>query len=323
MQFTELENSLKNGVMPIYSIYGKDAFLRDLSLNLIKSAGLSEPDLNLSNFSGGDLLKEVDGFMGAVRSYPFLSEKRYVVVYNYSPTLKEIASKKLNSIFDNPEDTTVIIFVNEKKCEALLKQKNVTAIDCEKADLNFISKYIRNELLPHKIIIGRDAIEKIIEYTSFEMTKIQSEVNKLISYVGENNEITVFDVEKVISKDIEYEIYKLADFIADLKYDKAFSVLNEMLSKNQDKQKLFISIYYHFRRLLHSAISNLNDYELATALGVKEYAVVKARAQAKKFSPVRLKAICDKFALLDSSFKCGDITLDTALWNSIFNILIK
>ncbi len=323
MQFIELENSLSSGVKPIYIICGKDSFLRDLSLNLLKNAGLSEPDLNLSNFQGADLLKEVDGFLGAIKSYPFLSDKRYVVVYDYYPTLKEIAQKKLNGVFDNPEETTVIIFVNDKKCDALSKQKNVTVIDCEKADTSFISKYIRNELLPHKIIIGRDAIEKIIDYTSSEMSKIQSEITKLISYVGENNEITLLDLDKVIAKDIDYEIYELTGYIADLKYDKAFSVLNEMLNKNQDKQKLFISIYYHFRRLLHSAISNLNDLELANSLGVKEYAVVKARAQARKFSPVRLKAICDKLAVLDGSFKCGYITLDSALWNSIFNILIK
>ncbi len=323
MQFTELENSLSSGVKPIYLICGKDSFLRDLSLNLIKNAGLSEPDLNLSNFQGGDLLKEVDGFLGAIKSYPFLSDKRYVVVYDYYPTLKEIAQKKLNGVFDNPEDTTVLIFVNDRKCDTLSKQKNVTLIDCEKADNSFISKYIRNELLPHKIIIGREAIEKIIDFTSSEMSKIQSELTKLISYVGSNNEITLQDIDKVILKDIDYEIYQLTGYIADLKYDKAFSVLNEMLGKNQDKQKLFISIYYHFRRLLHSAISNLSDLELANSLGVKEYAIVKARAQARKFSPVKLKAICDKLALLDGSFKCGDITLDSALFNSIFNILIK
>ncbi len=323
MQFLELEKSLTNGVMPIYLICGKDGFLRDLSLRLIKEKALSEPDLNLSNFQGGDLLKDVTSFLGAIKSYPFLSEKRYVVVYDYYPTVKELSSKKLNGVFDSPEDSTVIIFVNEKKCDALAKQKNVQVVDCEKASEAFIFKYVRDALLPHGIVIDREALARLADYATMDMSKIQSEVGKLISFVGEKGVVDLVVIDKVVSKDVDYEIYELTGYIADLKYGKAFSVLNDMLSKNQDKQKLFISIYYHFRRLLHATVSNLSEGELASALGVKEYAVVKAKQQAKKFSPVRLKGICDKLGGLDGAFKCGDISVDSALWNSIFNILIN
>ena len=323
MKFLELEKELTNGVMPIYQIYGKDAFLRETALKLLKKVALSEPDLNLTNFQGGDILKEGDDFFSAIKSYPFLSEKRYVVAYDFYPTAKDLKNKRYLEFFDNPEETTVVIFVNEKKCDALLKQKNVTSIECDKVSDTYIAKWIRDTALKSNVIIGQDACNKIIEYTSSEMTKINTEVTKLISFVGENNEITVNDVDAVISKDVEYQIYELTGYIADLKYDKAFTTLKELLNKNQDKQVLFISIYYHFRRLLHSSISNLSDSQLAEVLGVKEYAVKMARAQAKKFTPVRLKNICDKLGGFDGAFKSGDISVDSALWNSIFNVLIN
>ena len=322
MQFSDLEISLTNGIMPIYQIYGKDAFLRGSALSLIKSVALSEPDLNLTNYQGEDVLKEPEDFLNAVKSYPFLSDKRYVVVYDYYPTAKDLNSKRFSSVFNNIEETTIIIIVNEKKCEALFKHKNVTSIDCDRASDAFLVKWIRKKALESKVIIGTDALNKIIEYTSGDMSKISGEVSKLISFVGENNEITVYDVELVISKDLDFEVYELTGFIADLKRDKAFLTLKEMLSKNQDKQVLFIAIYYHFRRLLHSSISNLSDNELALSLGVKEFAIRKYRAQAKKFTPVKLKFICDKLASFDGAFKRGDISVDSALWNSIFNVLI-
>lgn len=323
MQFSELETSLTNGIMPIYQIYGKDAFLRETALKMLKDNGLSEPDLNLTNYQGVDVLKEPDDFLTAVKSYPFLSDKRYIVIYDYYPNAKEVSSKRLSSVFNTPEETSVVIFVNEKKCEALFKHKNVTSIDCDRASVGFIAKFIRKEALKSNVIIGTQAVSKIIEYTSGDMSKIVGEVNKLVSFVGENNEITESVVDGVISKDLDFEVYELSGFIADLKYDEAFFTLKEMLSKNQDKQILFITIYYHFRRLLHSAISSLSESELAESLGVKEFAVRKYKAQARKFTPVKLKSICDKLASFDGAFKCGDISVDSALWNSIFNVLIN
>ena len=323
MKFIELEKELKNGVLPIYQIFGKDAFLRESALNDIKKVALSEPDLNLTNFQGVEVLKECDDFISAVRSYPFLSEKRYIVVYDFYPMAKDLKSKKFSEFFDAPSETSVVIFVNEKKCEALSKHPSVSIVDCDKVDDRFIVKWITGECLKSKVIIGQEALNKIIEYTSSEMTKISTEVYKLISYVGENNEITVSDVSAVISKDVEYEVYEFTGYIADLKYDKAFATLKELLNKNQDKQKLFISIYYHFRRLLHASISNLSESQLARALGVKEYAVKMARIQAKKFTPIRLKNICDKLGGFDGAFKSGDISVDSALWNSVFNVLIS
>ncbi len=323
MQFSDLEIKLTNGIMPIYQIYGKDAFLRESALALLKENGLSEPDLNLTNYQGIDVLKEPDDFLNAVKSYPFLSDKRYIVVYDYYPSAKEINSKRLSFVFNSPEETSVVIFVNEKKCDALFKHKNVTSIECDRANDSYIVKWIRKVALQSNVVIGTEAVNKIIEFTSGDMSKISGEVNKLISFVGENNEISCNDVEAVISKDIDFEVYELSGFIADLKYDEAFSTLKEMLSKNQDKQVLFVTIYYHFRRLLHSLISNLSDVELASSLGVKEFAVRKYRAQAKKFTPVKLKTVCDKLAGFDGAFKSGDISLDSALWNSIFNVLIK
>ena len=129
-------------------------------------------------------------------------------------------------------------------------------------------------------------------------------------------------VEMVVTKDADYQIYELAENIANGKTDKAYETLKSMLTKNESEQKLFVSIYYHFRRLFYSLISVASDSELAKSLGVHEYAVKKARQQAKKFTPKRLKGIVDKLAEYDTAFKSGKLTLTDALFNSIFNIII-
>ncbi len=323
MKFSELKKSTATGACPIYYVEGEDAFLRESSLNILKRAFLLEPDFNLNNFLGSDLKQDLEVFLTAVRSYPFMSDKRFVVVREYYPTAQELKNKNLSAVFNQVEETTVLIFINQNKCEALKKQPNVTFVDCSKLDAISIIKYVKNEALKNNIVVDNGAINKLIEYTSYDMTKISVELSKLISYVGDNGYIDEDSVESVIVKDTEYEVYELTEQIANLNYDKALETLNEMLNKNTDKQRLFISIYYHFRRLLHASLSQCSDYELAQILSVKEFAVKKARIQCKKFTSKRLKAICDKLAYYDTAFKSGELSVDTVLWNTVFSALIS
>ena len=323
MVFSELKKSLQDGVKPIYQIYGKDAFLRENALRLLKEGFLSEPDLNLNNYLGQDVKEDYESFCNACRSYPFMSDKRFIVVRDYSPTQKELLSKQLKPIFTEPEEMTVIIIINEKKCEALSKLPTVTSVDCEKAEEDLIVRWIRAEGLKNKVIFSKESCLKLIDYCSYDMTKISTETFKLISFVGQGGEVSVNTISEISTKDTDFEIYELTNYIAENKKYEVFNTLKEMLNKNQDKQRLFISIYYHFRRLLHASISNSSDSELASNLGVKDFAIKKARQQAKKFTPKRLKEICDKLSYYDGAFKSGEVTLDTALWNSIFSAIIS
>ncbi|MBR5439597.1 MAG: DNA polymerase III subunit delta [Clostridia bacterium] len=319
MKFLELKNSVKNEIFPIYYIEGEDAFLRQNALITLKNAFLVEPDFNLTNFTGADLKADIESFLTAVRSYPFLSDKRIIVVSEYYPTATDLKGKKLKEFFNTVEETSIVIFINSKACAPLKNQPNITVVDCNKLDLESIVKYLRASLLKSNIVIDSSAVQMLVEYTSYDMAKINGEINKLISYVGDNGVIDEEAVNAITVKDTEYQIYELSGYIADKNNQKAFQTLSDMLSKNEDKQKLFISIYFHFRRLLHVSISNLSDVELANSLGVKEFAVKKAKMQARKFNVKRLKSICDKLCEFDTAFKCGEISLDSVLWNSIFN----
>lgn len=321
MHFGELKKSVSEEIKQIYYIEGEDAFLRENALKTIFSAALSEPDFNLNCFVGQEMKNNPEAVLTAVRSYPFMSDKRVVVIREYYPSAQDLKNKTVKEILSGTEETTVLVIVNSEKSEAIKKQDMITLVDCSKLDRETIAKYIRRECSAFGIVAEREAIDMLTDYASSDMTKISGEVKKLTAYIGDNGELTVEAVEDVCVKDTEYQVYELAEYIAAKNDKKAFETLTDMLDKNTDKQRLFISVYYHFRRLLHSAVSACSDKELAAALGVKEYAVKKSRVQAKKFTPKRLKKICDKLSYLDSAFKSGEVTVDSALWNSVFNAI--
>lgn len=322
MKFRELKKSLGENLELIYLIEGEDAFLRENALRLIKEKALSEPDLNLTNFLGVDIKADAEELLTAVQSYPFMSEKRYVVVRDYYPTAQELKGKLLKKVFLEPSDTTCLIIVNKDKSEALKKLETVTLVDCQKADDALIGGWVKSKTNEQGVTITQDALSLLIEYCNKDMARISGEVEKLICYVKSGGEITTETINLLVGKDISYQVYEFTECVAKRNYDKSFEMLSDMLNKNQDKQKLFISIYYHFRRLLHVSISSLSTSELAAALDTMEFVVKKAKEQASKFKVKRLKQICDKLGSYDVAFKSGEISVDTALWNSILNTIL-
>ncbi len=323
MKFRELKKSLAENLQAVYLIEGEDAFLRENALRLIKERGLQEPDLNLTNLSGQEIKQDPELFLTAVQSYPFMSDKRYVVVRDYNPTATELKNKVIKRVFQEPIDTSVIVIINSEKCEALKKLEFVTVVDCNKADAPLITSFIRNKALKSGVVVSNEAINSLLEYCSMDLTRINSELEKLLSFVGENAEISKEQVELLVNKDTDFEVYEFTEAVATKNFEKSFEILSELAQKSQDKQRLFISIYYHFRRLLHACLSKGTIKELAESLSVKEFVAKKAREQASKFKAKRLKQICDKLSYYDGAFKSGEISVDTALFNSVLNAMME
>ena len=79
-------------------------------------------------------------------------------------------------------------------------------------------------------------------------------------------------------------------------------------------------LYAHFRRLLYVAITPYYE-RMPSDLGVKEYAVKKAKEQAARFTPLKLKKICDILQSADYGIKSGKMTDKTALELTVLRAL--
>ena len=321
MKFQELKKSLTIGVKPIYLIEGKDGFLRDKSLELIKNAALTFPEFNYDEFTVDKIAESPDTFFATVSSYPFMAEKRFVVLREFYPTAQELKQKLYKQVFTEDFDTTVIIIINENACKNLEKLERITIVDCEKLDEPTAALYVKNECVKQGVVIDNSAVSLLYEFCRGDMTRISMETNKLIAFAGEDKYISCESVNAVTHKDTEYQVYDLAEKVAASNKAEAISILKEMMERTQDKQRVFTIIYYHFRRMFYSAISACDTAELASSLGESEWVMKKLKTQSKKFTPKRLKEINDKLCLLDGDFKQGIISLDDALYSSVLNVL--
>ncbi len=322
MKFSELKKSLNSGVELAYIIEGEDAYLRESAYSMLKGKYLQSPELNLNNFSGSEVKEDAETFLTAIESYPFMSEKRFVVVRDYYPTNTDLKNKVVKRALTSNIESTVLIIINENKCEPLHKLNIFTVVDCSKLDSATITKWLRNKCQKADLLISNETCELIYDYTLGDMSKVNSEIEKLISYSLGEKEVTKQAVESVCKKDTEYQIFAFTDFVANGNKEKAYESLMVMLNGGEDEHHLFISIYYHFRKMFYSLISTASESELAKSLQTPEFVIRKAKSQAKKFTPKRLKSIVEKLAVYDMKFKSGELTINDVLFNSILNIIM-
>ncbi|HBK02373.1 MAG TPA: hypothetical protein DDY77_05025, partial [Clostridiales bacterium] len=246
MRFEQLKQSLKEEVFPVYLLEGEDGFFRMRGAELIKNKCLQEPSLNYTKVEGTTLKTGLDSVIADLKVCPFMSEKRIVEVSEWYPTAADLKQKSVKEYFESPSDTSVLIIVNSSSSDALKKQKNVTLVDCKKADEAIICRYIKGQATKAGVNVTQPVCMKIAEYCLNDMTRISKETEKLIDYAYESKEITDEAVELLVAKEVDYKTYEIVEFIARRDFKNAYKVLED-ISTPSEKQILFVSLYYQLR----------------------------------------------------------------------------
>lgn len=319
LKFLEFKNSLENGCNhSVFLMEGEDVYFRERALFLLKNKYVTEPTLNLAIYDGSSVnAKEL---FSSVTGYPFMSEKRITAVREFYPD-KNFLKSEIKDYLDNPPSDSLLVILNEKPCEALKKFESVCVVDCGKADTALLVKWMRAECAKFGAVIEGEAAQKVVEYCLSDMTRIENETHKLACYAGKGGVIKTETVDALVARDTEYKIYEMTDYIGRKKHDLALTVVKDLLSKGETPQRLLVSIYNYFRRLLHVSIADATDAELASMLGIKEFAIRKTKEQAKLFKIRSLKKAVDTLTDADYGIKSGNADMNEALWLSIFGIM--
>ena len=319
LSFTEFRNKFNGGeYFAVYLFEGEDAYFRERGLSLLKNKLVSQPELNYVALPSDCSLDEI---LGSLNGYPFLSEKRMTVLREFYPKT-ELFKKGLKDFLENPSDFGVLVILNEKACEPLKKFPTVCAVDCKKADVSLLVKWIKAECFNSGVEIDGETANTLVEFCLSDMTRIQNETQKLISYAGKGGRLTVKDVKDMVARETEYKIYEMTDYISKRKFDMALSVIKDMMSKGETGQRILLSVYNYYRRLLHAAISGKTAGELADAFGMKEYPARKLLEQSQKFKKRSLKSAVDKPTEADFNIKSGKMEMNQQMWLTLFEVML-
>lgn len=247
---------------PVNVIFGKDR--RRAVDNLHKLIDLAlhdaDPQLALSQYEGDSV--ELADVLDELKTLPFLSECRVVVVKDADPFISNYRGE-LEAYCENPSSTGVLILMVESFPGNTRLYKTVakmgTLVDCSPVKPNDLGRYIReyadNE---HGLSISADAIEMLIELAGDDTGMLMSEIDKLASYIGDdekNRTIQADHITALVGHNRRFDVFNVIDAMVAGHTAEALNLLDRMLSQDKDAEYKSVGAFaWHFRRIYNACV---------------------------------------------------------------------
>ena len=302
--------------MNLYLIYGLENYLIDEKLNEIYKKTKVENDniirFNLDEDSIYQVLLEAS-------TVGMFSDKKLIIVDNSnfltsSKSISDDEINELNKYIDNPfEDVTLVFIVREEKLDQRKKitknvVKNSKVFDCNKIDNYKLNDYISNYIRDNGYSISSQSVDLIISKVGYELSNIMKELEKLFIYKDKDKKITKEDVEEVITKNIEKNIFELTNAIVDRNKEKINRIYKELILAGEDPIKLIVTLSNQFRLILQVKLMRQGGYsekEIVTTLKEHPYRINLAMNSA--YSIKELKNQLLNLSDLDYKIVTGEV----------------
>lgn len=308
MNFENLKDELKRQILPAYLINGGESFLTVLAQKTIENAlNLSFTEFNKKIFAD-DYRGNANEIIDNCKVLPLSGERRLVIVNDYVLKKNESEKNVFLKYLKDPNPTTCLVFFSTNKSEFFDSLKgSIVEIDCQKVSNNFLFIFLKNKLDKNGLKIENTCINKLLDSCNYSITKLDSEIDKLVSVklFDLNKTITENDIETHITKSLFYVIFDLTNALSKKDACKVYSLLDAMLKNKEQPVSIISTLASHFRRLFLVARSDFHSSQLAEMLSVKEYAVEKYREQSAKFSIRALKEIFELCIEVEYMAKSG------------------
>ena len=284
----------QHNIKHVYLLHGDEQQVVKIYRNMLLKALLGKDsleelkqDINFSLFIGTPI--DVGEVIGIASSFPFLGDKRVILLENTKVFSKE--NSNLTEFIKNIPETTYMIFtelnVTEKKglYKAIEEVGHVAKMDKQKPE--DVEKWVIRTLTDADKRISRAALESLLTRTDCDMMRISNEMEKLIAYKGEETDIKLDDVAALVTQDPQEQVFKMIDAMSNKNLDLAMKYYMDMLELKVSPQNI-LRLTERQMRILYQVKDMREKGFPASAIAerikeVKSFAANKYVSQASKF----------------------------------------
>ena len=216
-------------------------------------------------------------------------------------------------------DTYLIFITNNENIDSrkkIVKQiKELGEIkELNEIDDNYLNEYINNYLKEHNYKMEDN--KYFLDKVGKNLNNIKNELDKLLIYKMDDKKITNTDIDKILIKVLESEIFILTDAIIARDIPKSLELLKEFLNNNYEEMQIIMLLASQFRflfqvkRLLNK---NKSENEIAKILEVNPYRVKFTKKKLYNYSEKLLLSYIKKIAKIDHDIKLGIMDKKLAL----------
>ena len=307
-----LDDIKNSDIRQVYLLYGTEKHLASLYKDkLLKHIVPDNDMMNYTVFSEKTATEEA--IIDQCETVPFFSDRRIILIEN-SGFFNEKKDKLAAYLAALPPYVVLIFFEDSvdkrgKLCKAANKYERV--IEFTPLSENELATWAARVLKQNNKVIRKSTLSFLLSNIGTDMTYISSELEKLISYTGDREEVTVEDVEQVSSFLTENKIFEMISDIANNKKKDALDKYYDLLTLKEPPIRILFLIvrqYTQFLKIKEMLSYTRDERSIAQALGIHPYAVKKNLPLSKSYSYEKLKKILEELAHIEESVKSGLIT---------------
>lgn len=293
---------MKNNIV----IISDDKVNIDLTINsIIKKIKIS--DLEIIRYDYSDT--SIDYVLEDLNTYNLLANCKMIIYENCSFLNKESDKdiKELKKYLSNSSDN-YLVMIND----SLSDKKEIKGL------LSNVELY-NEKLSSDKLIIDNleylkmdnQTIKYFCNYCLNNNEKILNELNKIKNYKydQEDKNVTIDDINNIVIRDYNDDIFDLANAIIKNNKNKAFELYYRLIQKERDSINIIASVAGSIRNLYSVKILNEKRFkqaEISSILGIKPYPVSIALENCNNYSFKKLLFLLNSLADIDYKTKSGN-----------------
>lgn len=297
-----------------YLLYGEDSFTRKAWEDKIRKKIVDEASemMNMTVFN--DIKTTAGQIIEAAETFPFMSEKRIIIARDcgFFSEGKKAESDLLAEYIEKIPDTACIVFSEEKADKRMKLYKAAEKHGIVKTynglkDVD-LANMIEKKFAKSGIKATKAVCVYMVRNCGENAETLKNETDKIISYLGDRNEVKTEDIDKLCSKSSETKVFDLVDAMIAGKTEKALEIYRTLLSLNESPYMVLSLITRQFRIILKCkslSESGLSGSDMAKKIGVAPFVANGAVRQSRNFSYEMLKASLNKCLETDYLIKTG------------------
>ncbi len=244
----------------IIVFFGEDTFYIKSKINqLIKKYDVD--DYNLTTYDLEEVM--LSDAINDAMTIPFMSENKVVVCKNAHFLSTAVKKNKiehelsyLEEYIDNPTaETLLIITVPQAKLDRRSKlfkklEKNATITECKLKGPGDLNAWARRQVAQAGLSIDQTALDAFVNRVKHSTELAFLEMKKLLLYAKDEDAIDIEMIEKVITKNIEDNVYDITNAILEKRRSRALEVYHDLIMYSEDPLRILGIIISKYREML-------------------------------------------------------------------------
>ena len=326
--YNQLDKQLKDNLKPIYIITGNEVYQEEVCLDkIIKTA-------NNNGFIDHDVIyveKTFDWniFDSINANLSLFSEKKIIELRFLTKSVGITAEKKISEYIESyPEDNILIIRLPELKAADFkkkwlgMKDSNVGLIRLYPLTKKIMIEELNNAVLKYNYNINKECINYIADMYEGNMIAANQALIKIDLMIKDDVKIDLKFLNKVFSKDVDFEANNLVDYSIEGNISKIETCISFLKDNNYPVQYIIWSYIRSFRTILFN-FDSLNSGKTKEDILRNVWPYERKNLMSYSLTKLSVKKIESYLGVLIRIDMQSKNVIDGNIWDSIYDLSVS